>query len=126
MSFELSLFSSPSLELSSARLLYYLLHQSLDLLDLSFALDWLSPGRLLLSDVAEPWFTESSSPALELSDPREDLSSGSLRLGLPQRVQTPLSKRSRIVLPHVLKQCIVRVPLTKPPRVLIPWTKDVN
>ena len=47
-------------------------------------------------------------------------------MGLPQRVQTPLSKRSRIVLPHVLKQCIVRVPLTKPPRVLIPWTKDVN
>ena len=74
LSFELSLFSSPSLELSSARLLYYLLHQSLDLLDLSFALDWLSPGRLLLSDVAETWFTESSSSALELSDPREDLS----------------------------------------------------
>ena len=45
---------------------------------------------------------------------------------LPQRVQTSLSKRSHIGLPHVVKQYIVRVPLTKPPRLLIPWTKDVN
>ena len=49
-----------------------------------------------------------------------------MRLRLPPRFQTPLSKRPRIVLPPVLKQCVVRVPLTKPPRVLISWTKNIN
>ena len=48
LSFELPLFSSPSLELSSARLLYYLLHQNLDLLDFIICPRWVITWKVTI------------------------------------------------------------------------------
>ena len=48
LSFELPLFSSPSLDLSSARLLYYLLHQNLDLLDSIICTRWVITWKVTI------------------------------------------------------------------------------
>ena len=111
LSFELPLLSSPSLELSSGRLLLFIVSEPWFSGFLSSALDWLSSGRLLLSDVTEPWFTESSSSALELWESRENLSYTSLRLRFPTHVLIPLFKQPSIVLTPLLKRRVVRIPV---------------
>ena len=106
LSFDLSLLSSPLLELSSAGLLLSIVSEPWFTGFLSSALDGVPPWRL-----TEPWFTEPYSSALELSDSREDLSERSLRLHLPPCVLTPLFKQTRVV----------RITPTKPPSVLTPY-----